>query len=196
MSGPSEAQPERVCVGCGQQAPKRDLERFIYHDEAGLVFDLRCKAPGRGTYVHPNLDCLKGAVERGGFSRGFKQRVIADPIEVLDDVRRGIRRRLDEGLRVALTSQSLQLGGPAVSQAFKDDDVGLLLVASDAGESTRRKFISNAERKDTPVSRDLSGEDIARVAGRDFVAVAAVGDSAVAERIGRDLRRLEQLEAL
>jgi predicted RNA-binding protein YlxR (DUF448 family) len=196
VSGPSDPQPERVCVGCGQQAPKRDLERFIYHDEAGLVFDLRCKAPGRGTYVHPHLDCLKGAVERGGFSRGFKQRVITDPHEVLDDVRRGIRRRLDEGLRVALTSQSLQLGGPAVSQAFKDDDVGLLLVATDAGESTRRKFISNAERKDAPVNTDLSGEEIARAAGRDFVAVAAVSDSLVAERIGRDLERLEQLAAL
>lgn len=186
----------RMCVGCRQNAPKEDLERFIFFDEAGLVFDLRRKAPGRGAYVHAAPECIQQAVERGGFARGFKCRVVADPDELLADVSAGIRRRLDEGLRVALQSQNLRVGARAVSDALKLDQVGLVLLAADAGKSTRSKFASNADRKNIPVCQGLTGEELGAVLGGDFVAVLAVAPSRPLAMIRRDLDKLAQLNAL
>ena len=185
-----------MCVGCRQKALKEELERFIFHEDAGLVFDLRRKAPGRGTYVHAAADCIRQAVERGGFSRGFKTRVIADADEVLEDVIQGIRRRLDEALRIALQSQKLRVGATATSDALKREEVGLLLLAADAGDSTRMKFASNAERKNIPVSQVLTGEHLGAITGRDFVAVLGVVQSRPLARIRQDLDKLAQLDAL
>ncbi len=196
VSGPEAQKPERMCVGCRGQAPKDELERFIYHDDVGVVFDLRQKAPGRGVYVHAERDCLRLAARKGGFSRGFKRRVVVDADELTEDVRRGIRRRLDEGLRVALQSQHLFVGATAVAQAFKDEAVGLLLVAADAGESTRRKYASNADRKNTPVRDALTGEQLGAVCGRDFVAVMALAPSRPLASVRRDIDKLAHLEVL
>lgn len=196
VSGPAAEQPERMCVGCRQNAPKEELERFIFHDEAGLVFDLRRKAPGRGTYVHADPGCIRKAVEKGGFSRGFKSRVVADPDELLGDVTHGIRRRLQEGLRVALQSQNLTVGSTAVSEAIKHDEVGLLILATNIGESTRRKFESNADRKNIAVSHALTGEELGALSGRDYVAVCAIAPSLPLARIRRDIEKLAQLNAL
>ncbi len=185
----------RMCVGCRQNAPKEDLERFIYHDEVGLVFDLRRKAPGRGAYLHAAPDCIRKAVERGGFARGFKRRVVADPDELLTDVIEGIRRRLEEALRVALQSQNLVVGARAVSDAIKLDQVGLLFLAADAGQSTRGKFASNADRKSIPVCEKLTGEKLGATVGGDFVAVLGVAPSRPLASIRRDLDKLAQLNA-
>lgn len=183
-------------MSCRQPAPKQDLERFVYHDKAGLVYDLRHKAPGRGAYVHARRACLLDAAEKGGFSRGFKTKVQVAADTLLDDVRGGIHRRLQEGLRVALRSQKLYLGGTAVAEAVKADEVGLLLVARDASESTRHKFSSNAERKGIAVRQTLSGEELGAISGRAFVAVAAVASSRGLARIRRDIDKLEQLGSL
>jgi predicted RNA-binding protein YlxR (DUF448 family) len=196
VSGPQAEQPERMCAGCRESAPKDELERFIFHDDAGLVFDLRRKAPGRGAYVHANPECIRNAVEKGGFSRGFKSRVVADPDELLTDVSRGVRRRLIEGLRVALQSQNMTVGSTAVSDAVRHDTVGLLLLASDSGESTRRKFESNADRKNIAVSEALTGEELGSLFGREYVAVCTVAPSLPLARIRQDIEKLAQLNAL
>lgn len=196
MSGQDERQPERICVACRQPAPKDDLERFVYHDQAGVVFDLRQKAPGRGAYVHADPECVRRAATKGGFSRSFKTKVVADPDELLEDLRIGIRRRLDEALRVALQSQNLFVGATAVDDAFRHDRATLLLVARDAGQSTRRKYVSNAERKEIPVRQALTGQELGALCGRDFVAVLAVAPSRPRRRIIRDIEKLAQLDAL
>ena len=183
-------------MSCREPAQKEDLERFIYHEEGGLIYDLRQKAPGRGAYVHARRECLLGAAQKGGFSRGFKTKVQVDADTLIDDVCIGIRRRLQEGLRVALRSQKLFLGGTAVAEAVKSDQVALLLVARDASESTRHKFSSNAERKGIPVRQTLSGEELGALSGRAFVAVVAVAPSRCLAGIRRDIDIKEHLESL
>lgn len=183
-------------MSCREPAQKANLERFIYHEEGGLIYDLRHKAPGRGTYVHARRECLVDAAQKGGFSRGFKTKVQVDADTLLDDVRIGIHRRLQEGLRVALKSQKLYLGGTAVAEAVKLGQVGLVLVARDASESTRHKFSSNAERKGISVRHALSREELGALSGRAFVAVVAVAPSRCLARIRRDIDNVEQLTSL
>lgn len=183
-------------MSCREPALKQDLERFVYHEEAGLIYDLRHKAPGRGAYVHARRACILDAAQKGGFSRGFKTKIQVDAETLLADVRAGIHRRLQEGLRVALKAQKLYLGGTAVAEAVKADQVGLVLVARDASEGTRHKFSSNAERKAILVRQTLSGEELGAISGRAFVAVVAVASSRCLARIRRDIDKLEQLGSL
>jgi ribosomal protein L7Ae-like RNA K-turn-binding protein len=122
--------------------------------------------------------------------------VIADAEELTADVAAGIRRRLDEALRVALQSQNLIVGARAASDAFKLDNVGLVLLAADAGESTRTKFATNADRKNIPVCDALTGEELGAVVGGDYVAIMAVAPSRPLAKIRQDLDKLAHMDAL
>ena len=53
--------PMRQCVGCREMRPKRELVRVVKSPEGEITLDFKGKAPGRGAYVCPNVDCLKKA---------------------------------------------------------------------------------------------------------------------------------------
>ena len=53
--------PMRQCVGCREMRPKRELVRVVKSPEGEITLDFKGKAPGRGAYVCPNVDCLKNA---------------------------------------------------------------------------------------------------------------------------------------
>ena len=50
--------PMRTCVGCGQRAPKPQLERFVRAAD-GLRSDPVQRAVGRGAYLHHDPDCIR-----------------------------------------------------------------------------------------------------------------------------------------
>ena len=61
--------PTRMCVGCGEMKPKKELVRVVRaperQNEDGTVtpgaisLDRTGKKPGRGAYVCPNAECLR-----------------------------------------------------------------------------------------------------------------------------------------
>ena len=53
--------PMRQCLGCRTMFPKRELIRVVRSPEGELSLDFKGKAPGRGAYLCPNLECLKKA---------------------------------------------------------------------------------------------------------------------------------------
>lgn len=160
-----------------------------------LIHDVRGKAPGRGAWVMPQRDCLEKAC-KGGFARSFKQKVSAPPVEALiEQMREAIGQRLKEGVQVGVRARQLAIGAEALSEAMREGRVRLVWIAPDAGESTKQKFRSNAERKALQVVEELSGGELGGWLGREFVAVMGVCDAARAERMTRDLRNLKSLEA-
>ncbi|QED25835.1 DUF448 domain-containing protein [Microvenator marinus] len=186
-------QPMRKCVGGGGEWPREALERFIWDERVGLIFDARRKAPGRGAWLKPDSKTLKKACE-SGFSRAFKTKVQASPGEIASVMREGIETRLREHLLAAIRSKQAWTGGPAVEEGMKRDDVQLLLVAKNAGESTHKKFVSNAERKEIPYVIAMEAESLGRLMGRDRVAVLGLtGD--LARKIEVDVAHLETLNA-
>lgn len=187
--------PERSCVGCRAPGAKEELERFIYHDEVGLVYDLRHKAPGRGAYLHPCPACVEQAARKGGFSRAFKRPVPIDAAKLTEELRTGILRRLQERLRVAFRAQQLFIGATAVADAMKGERAALLVLAKDASEGTRAKFSANAQRKAVAVREAMAGEQLGAIFGREFVALVALAPLAGVAAIGRDIDSLERLKA-
>ena len=73
--------PMRQCVGCREMRPKRELVRVVKSPEGEITLDFKGKAPGRGAYVCPNVDCLKKARKAKAFERGFDCQI---PQEVYD----------------------------------------------------------------------------------------------------------------
>ncbi|MEM1349508.1 MAG: DUF448 domain-containing protein [Myxococcota bacterium] len=186
--------PERTCVGCRVSGPTHMLERFVLLD-GQLVHDMRRKAPGRGAWVYPRRACIEGAV-RGGFARAFKQRVDApSPSELLEQLAVSIRQRLRETVSTSMRARQLAVGAEAVKEAMGSGSARLILMAKDAGDATRKKFVTNARRKDLEVLDDLDGNTLGALTGRDFVAVLAVNEDSRAQQIAVDLEHLRAFSA-
>ena len=86
--------PMRMCAGCGEMKPKKELVRVVkapdQKDENGLVveqggvsLDLSGRKPGRGAYVCKNSTCLKAARKARRFEKAFSCQI---PAEVYDQM--------------------------------------------------------------------------------------------------------------
>ena len=64
--------PERMCTGCGQHFPKRELVRVVRSAEGEIAVDLTGKKAGRGAYVCKSVDCLRKARKAKRLERGFQ----------------------------------------------------------------------------------------------------------------------------
>ena len=53
--------PLRMCVGCGEMKPKRELVRIVKNKAEEIFVDLTGKAGGRGAYICKDAACLKKA---------------------------------------------------------------------------------------------------------------------------------------
>ena len=67
--------PMRMCTGCGEMKPKRELVRVVKSPEGEVSLDLTGKKPGRGAYVCRSADCLRAARKARRFERAFSCRI-------------------------------------------------------------------------------------------------------------------------
>lgn len=61
--------PMRMCVGCREMKPKRELIRVVRSPEGEVSLDPVGKKPGRGAYVCRNENCLKRAIKQKQLER-------------------------------------------------------------------------------------------------------------------------------
>ncbi len=83
--------PMRMCTGCGEMKPKKELVRVVRApertDENGnplppeISLDLTGKKPGRGAYLCRNPECLRLARKARRLERAFSCQI---PSEVYD----------------------------------------------------------------------------------------------------------------
>lgn len=71
--------PMRMCVGCMQMFPKKELIRIVRSAEGNVSLDFKGKAPGRGSYICKNAECLKKARKAKRLEKAFSS-PIADEI--------------------------------------------------------------------------------------------------------------------
>ncbi len=55
--------PLRICVGCREKKPKRDLLRLVRTPEGKVLLDPGGKMSGRGAYICRRLSCLAKALK-------------------------------------------------------------------------------------------------------------------------------------
>ena len=61
--------PMRMCVGCREMKPKRELIRVVRSPEGEVSLDPVGKKPGRGAYVCRNQACLSRAIKQKQLER-------------------------------------------------------------------------------------------------------------------------------
>ena len=64
--------PTRLCIGCQEQHPKRELVRIVRSPDGDFSVDLTGKKAGRGAYICNNKECFDKAVKEHRFDRSFK----------------------------------------------------------------------------------------------------------------------------
>lgn len=75
--------PMRQCMGCREMKPKKDLIRVVRSPEGSVSLDFKGKAPGRGAYLCPDLQCLKKARKSGSIGRVLEVEI---PAEIYDEM--------------------------------------------------------------------------------------------------------------
>ncbi len=75
--------PMRMCVGCREMKPKRELVRIVCSKEGAIAVDETGKAPGRGAYVCPIRGCLERAVKSRALERAFSRKVEKEVFDAL-----------------------------------------------------------------------------------------------------------------
>ena len=53
--------PLRMCTGCRERKPKKELVRVVRSPEGDIAVDLTGRMPGRGAYICPDASCLANA---------------------------------------------------------------------------------------------------------------------------------------
>lgn len=79
--------PMRMCTGCMEMKPKKELIRVVKNKEGELSMDLVGKKPGRGAYVCKNVDCLEKAFKTKRLSRNLETPISQ---EIYDDLRKAV----------------------------------------------------------------------------------------------------------
>lgn len=51
--------PMRMCTGCMEMKPKKELVRVVKNKDGEVSMDLTGKKPGRGAYVCRQIECLE-----------------------------------------------------------------------------------------------------------------------------------------
>ena len=82
--------PMRMCLGCGEMKPKRELIRVVKSKEGDISLDLTGKKSGRGAYICKRSECLKKAVGSKALEKAFKVSIPAEVYEQLDKELRDI----------------------------------------------------------------------------------------------------------
>jgi uncharacterized protein len=82
--------PMRICIGCQEKMPKKELVRVVRSPEGTVELDLTGKRSGRGAYICPREDCFKKAVKGKRLEKNLQQPVsdelIAEISEALKKV--------------------------------------------------------------------------------------------------------------
>ncbi|MBR5291861.1 MAG: YlxR family protein [Clostridia bacterium] len=67
--------PMRMCVGCREMKPKKELLRIVRSPEGEVSVDRTGKASGRGAYICVGVECLNKAQKTKALERALEHSV-------------------------------------------------------------------------------------------------------------------------
>ncbi len=75
--------PMRMCIGCGEMKPKKELIRVVKSPEGEISLDFTGKKSGRGAYLCRSQECLTQAQKSRRLEKSFSCRVEKEVYEVM-----------------------------------------------------------------------------------------------------------------
>jgi predicted RNA-binding protein YlxR (DUF448 family) len=77
--------PLRMCTGCMEMKPKKELIRVVKTPEGEVCVDLTGKKSGRGAYICKNIECLEKSFKTKRLSRNLEMPISEEIYERLKD---------------------------------------------------------------------------------------------------------------
>ncbi|HWQ88427.1 MAG TPA: YlxR family protein [Desulfitobacteriaceae bacterium] len=77
--------PMRMCLGCQEMHPKKELLRIVKTPEGVVEIDPGGKKNGRGAYLCLRLDCLQNALKRHQLQKTFGPDITPEFLEDLEE---------------------------------------------------------------------------------------------------------------
>jgi ribosomal protein L30E len=100
-----------------------------------------------------------------------------------------------EALQVEVRCGQASMGADAVAEGLRARRIAAVLVAQDAGRSTRERAEHQASQAGVPVIELWDGARLGALFGRESVVLVGIGDRARAERLAQDCKSLANLAA-
>lgn len=76
--------PMRMCTGCREMKPKKELIRVVKTPEGEIKLDTVGKLNGRGAYICKCKECLQKAQKSNALSRAFECQVSSEVYSQLE----------------------------------------------------------------------------------------------------------------
>ena len=76
--------PQRMCVGCGEMKPKKELVRVVKTAEGEISLDRTGKKNGRGAYICDSASCFLKAQKSRRFEKAFSCAIPQEVYEALE----------------------------------------------------------------------------------------------------------------
>ncbi|WP_446899514.1 RNase P modulator RnpM [Clostridium sp. LBM24168] len=67
--------PHRMCLGCMEMKPKRELIRVVKNKEGEVFVDLTGKKNGRGAYICKDIMCLEKAFKNKRLQKNLETNI-------------------------------------------------------------------------------------------------------------------------
>lgn len=77
----------RMCLGCRQMMPKKDLIRIVMNKEGVISLDFTGKSAGRGAYICNSVACAKKLIKSRAIEKNFS---CAVPAEIYEQIEKEI----------------------------------------------------------------------------------------------------------
>ena len=81
--------PQRMCTGCMEMKPKKELIRVVRTKEGDLSVDLTGKKNGRGAYICRSIECLEKAFKAKRLQRNLE-------IQISDEIYNRLREEVQD----------------------------------------------------------------------------------------------------
>ena len=76
--------PMRMCLGCGEMKPKKELIRAVKSPEGEISLDLTGRKPGRGAYLCRSEECLRLARKGRKLEKSFSCRIDDEVYDLME----------------------------------------------------------------------------------------------------------------
>jgi predicted RNA-binding protein YlxR (DUF448 family) len=167
--------------------------RFVVGPDGQLTPDLKEKLPGRGLWIVPRRDMIAAAERKKLFARAAKGPVQL-PEKLAERVEALLLRQCLDLISLARKASEAVAGHDRVRGWLESGRVALLLEARDASEAGRKRMIGFAKAlgDELAVAQLFTAAELGQAFGRDQAVHVAVAPGGLADKLSRDLARLEE----
>ncbi|MBN1956602.1 MAG: DUF448 domain-containing protein [Desulfuromonadales bacterium] len=186
--------PQRTCVACRAEKNKKQLLRFVLSPGNDVLLDYQQRLPGRGVYVCSQEQCLKMAVKKQAFRRGFRRETKPlDFAQLQEQLNGAVEKKILNLIGMGRKSGAVISGTNAVLDALRKDPPPLVIMAPDISPSIGNKISQLAELKNVYWARMFSKQLLGQLVGKEERSAIAFNRGALADTLKFELQRFELL---